>query len=423
MPDTDLDTELSRLRDEMRDEMPVPGFEQVVARHKQRVIRRRMQLGAVAAVLVVSAAIPVLRAQVAPDEKPAPPGGPSYEAPEQPTGPYVSDVQFTDADHAFAIRAQCVGSPATCRETLLATDDGGEHWQKRTLPRPPSAPTWSKGNLHTLTQDELTVDWPLSAALEGSRFHRIHSTDGGRTWQTVAVPPIVTDTVPAIPEHGALVPSCARLAAGGTRCTERGFAVLQPGTGESAGLEHRPPLTAMQAGVGPTPDGRWWVVGRDPKTNRWGISISNDDGRSWTTTVLDWVEPVDTYGWSVVEQGGTLFATGVGALPDVSNGLLGIFRSTDGGRSWEQTWKPEEGKNPRRVFSDPVAASDGTLTINTPTRTYQSRDGGRTFSEAKQRYSGYAGQAEPGYIAGSVDSPENLAISEDGVHWRTIKVG
>jgi hypothetical protein len=422
MPDTDLDAELTRLRDEVRDSLAVPEFRQVVARHKQRVVRRRMQVGAAVAVLVVSVAIPLLRNQMASDRvRPAtPPPASDYSPPK---GPFISAIDYADDDHGYVIRARCKGGPVTCTEQLLATDDGGKHWEKRSLPRPDSAPTWTLGTLHLTGSEEVTVDWPTSASDESTRTYRAHSVDGGRTWQSVPVPGIVTDTVPAIPPDGVLVPSCARLSGGGYHCAERGFAVLLPGSGRSAKLANSPRLTAMIAGEIPMSRGRWWVIGREPKTDHWGIAISDDDGRSWRTTILDWGDNVDPFGWSVVAQGDAMYATAIGTLPDVSNGLLGIFRSTDGGQSWAQTWQPKEGKQPRRVFPSTVAGADGTLTINsTDGKMFLSRDGGRTFTETKQRYTDYAGRLRTGYIAGLDQSPLEMATSSDGVHWRKVKV-
>lgn len=378
-----------------------------------------MQIGAVVAVLVVSLAVPLLRTQMVPE--PAPDHAPPV-ASSLPKGPFISSVDFVDTDHGYVIRSTCRGRPTSCTEELLATDDG-EHWKKNRLPRPDTAPSWSRGQLQTLGRDELTVDWAQSAGLEGTRIHRKHSVDGGETWEDVAVPGVVTDTVAEIPENAALVSTCAQLVGGGQKCAERGFAVLLPGSGRSALLANRPPLTAMIAGQVPTADGKWWVAGRDPKTKSWGLAISDDQGRTWTTTVLGWAENVDPYGWSVVSQGGTLYATAIGSLPNASNGLQGIFRSPDGGHAWEQTWRPAEGKQPRRVFWHTVAAEDGTLTINAPDGMYSSQDGGRTFTKGEQRYPGYASRTRTGYVVSPGRITNEVLLSDDGVNWRRVKVG
>ncbi len=421
MPDTDLDAELSCLREELRGSLPVPAFSQVVARHKQRVVRRRMQIGAVVAVLVVSLAVPLLRDQMAPDppEVATPPPVEGLT----PTGPFIAGAEFADPDHGYVIRAKCKTGPRACTSELLATDDG-QHWRKRDLPRPDSAPSWSMGNLEVLGPDEITVDWPLSPVNETLRIHRSHSVDGGVTWETVLVPDVVTDTVPAIPEGGVLTQNCVRLAGAGGQCAERGVVVVLPGSGKSAALANRPPLTAMLAGTLPTRDGVWWMAGRDPATDHWGLAVSDDDGRTWTTTVLDWGEPVHSYGWSVDSQGGTLYATAIGTLPSATNGLLGVFASTDGGHSWQQTWRPAAGKEPRRVYRGTVVGEDGTLTIGGyDGKQYRSDDGGRTFTEVRARYTGYTQRSRIGYLADATDAGADLMASADGIHWRKIKIG
>ena len=185
MPDLDLDDELARLRDGVRETLPVPDFDQVVGRHRQRVVRRRMQIGAVVSVLVVSLAVPLLREQMVPDPPPDAPSPPV--AATLPRSPFISEVNFADAEHGYAIRVTCEGRPVTCSEVLLVTD-GGDRWEKRPLPRPDAAPSWSRGVISLLGPDELTVDWSLSG--QNARKHRVHSTAGGRTWQAVPVPSV-----------------------------------------------------------------------------------------------------------------------------------------------------------------------------------------------------------------------------------------
>jgi hypothetical protein len=424
MPDLDLDDELARLRDELRSSLPVPSFRHVRERAKQRVVRRRMQVGAAAAVLAVSVAIPLLRAGVQPDPvRPATPPAPTPEEPTMPSGPHLVDIAFADAAHGYAIRATCAtGSP--CSEELLATDDG-EHWRNSPLRRPKEAATWGVGTLRTLGPEEIVLDWPMSGDGESARVVRLHSIDGGRSWRTVPVPSVVTDTVAAIPAGASLVSACAKVVGGGEKCGERGFAVLLPGSAASARLANQPPLTAMAAGDVQTADGWWWVVGRDPTTNNWGLAVSHDDGRSWTTTVLDWRETVDQSGWSVVSANGTFYASAIGPAPNASNSLVSVLRSTDSGRTWQRTWKPGADKGPGRVYQDPVAGTDGTLTVNEITNdkvTYSSDDGGRTFSEVPRSHPDFAFWSRIGYISATVSSRGTVEISADGVHWRTMKI-
>jgi photosystem II stability/assembly factor-like uncharacterized protein len=415
--DSDLDRELTRLRDDMRGALPVPGIENVVARHKQRVVRRRMQIGAAVAVLVVSLAIPLLRGQMVADPKP-PASSPNHNT--LPNRPFFSDVDFFDADHGYAVRTECHnGDPLKCTEVLLATADG-THWAKRALPKPSPVQPWSRASLEVLGPAEITVDWGVG---ESAQVNRLYSDDGGRTWQTVTLPTLVTDTVAEIPENASLTWTCAKVVGGGTTCAERGFAVVLPGSGRSALLASRPHLNAMAAGEVPTLDGRWWVAGRDPVTNNWSLAISDDSGRTWTTTKLGFRDSVDGYGWSVASSGGTLYASAIGPLPNTSNGLSAIFRSTDDGHTWQRTWQPAEDKQPRRVFGSLIPGEDGTLMINTPDgKSYVSDDGGRTFRTTKSRFGDYAYPTRAGFVAGYQGSSQKVQVSRDGVDWRSIKI-
>jgi hypothetical protein len=421
MPDTDLDQELARLGDEVRTSMSVPGLDKIVARHKQRVVRRRMQIGAVAAVLVVSMAMPLLREQLEP--APRKPAAPPEKTGDMPKEPFFTNVDFVDDDHGYAIRMACEnGIRERCKEELLVTEDG-THWEHRRLPRPKSAPSWAGATLVPLGRDEIVIDWSASAAIESPEVYRVRSTDSGRTWEHVAVPDTVTDTVEEIPDGGKLIRTCAEVVNAKPQCGERGVGVLLPGSGRSALLTNRPPLVAPTAGDNPTADGRWWMVGRDAKTNRWALAISDDDGRSWTTTSLNMTASVDPFGWSVVSSGGTLYATAIGPRSNTSNALMAIFLSDDGGQTWQRTWKPVGEEAPRRVFSNAVVGDDGTLAINaTDGKAYLSRDGGRTFTETEPRFGDYAFWNGTGYIAVDVDSGRDVDVSKDGVHWRKVKI-
>lgn len=428
MPDIDLDAELANLRDGIRRSMPVPDFDRVRERSRQRVVRRRMQIGAAVAVLVVSAVVPLLRASTAPE--PVPPAAPPVPVPERPRpqeGPFLHAVSFTDPDHGYALRGTCPDREyRNCTDELLVTADGGGHWETREVPSDLEMFQGQLGELRVLGPDEIVLDWRRSGDPKNARTNRAHSVDAGRTWRTVEVPPVPTDTVPSIPDGGALVPACVTLFGGGQQCAEQGVAVVLPGSGASVRLANEPPLEDVQPGQVPTADGRWWMVGRDRESRDWTLAVSDDAGRRWTTTALDWQGQV--YNWSVATNGDTLYASAVGGLPDGAdhNGLLAIFRSTDGGRSWEQTWRPDADKAPRETWGHVVVADDGTLLINAAGgegRTYLSSDGGRTFTEVERRYNGGAYWVGTGWVATAAEAHHDYQFSSNGVDWRELKLG
>ncbi|MPZ84350.1 MAG: hypothetical protein GEV28_29730 [Actinophytocola sp.] len=427
MPDLDLDTELGRLRDGIRQSVPVPDFDRVLERSRQRVVRGRMQIAAAAAVLLVSVAVPLLRAGMAPDPvEPATPPAPATPSQQMmPTEPFIFDGNFADEDHGYAMRADCDEGPAPqdCAEILLATDDGGDRWTTRALPKPENLPNGALGRLWVLGEDEVAVDWNGSLAAQA---RRVHSTDGGQTWHPVEVPLVVTDTVPAIPDGGVLVVGCPKLVGVGWQCDETGVDVVLPGSGEPARLANPPRLDEPQPGPITTRDGRWWVVGRQPGTRQWAAAVSDDEGRTWVISPLGFAGTPAQEGWSVVSAGDTLYASAVGMQIADRYGMLAVLRSDDGGRSWERTWQWDEDAMPRDTLGQPVGLPDGSLMINAKGgkgRTFVSEDGGRTFTEVKRRYNGGAFWTRAGYAAWPADMPnDKFQFSADGEHWRDMTI-
>jgi len=427
MPDIDLDAELAEMRESARRSMPVPAFGLVRDRHKQRTVRRRMQIGAAVAVLVVSLAVPLLRAGLAPESRPpAAPPAPVPDEQQIPDGPFVLNPDFADAEHGYAIRGNCPGRKyVNCTGELLATDDGGRRWESREIPDL----SFSKGQLpvpHVLGPQEIALDWTRPDPANNRVGRRAFSEDGGQTWRTVELPHVPTESVPAIPDGGELVRACAELVGGGQQCAARGFAVLMPGTGESALLANAPELEDVEASRAPTADGRWWLVGRAPETRDWTIAVSDDDGRTWVTSTLDWQG--SALDWSIATHDGTLYASVTGSLPfgGEEPGLLAIFRSTDDGRSWEQTWHPDEDKAPRETWGQVVVANDGNLLINAvggEGRTYLSSDGGSTFTEVERRFNGGAYWTRIGWMAFAAEVHHGHQFSPDGIDWRELKIG
>lgn len=416
----DVESRLTELRDELHAAVPVPDLATVTDRFRQRRTRRRMQLGAVAAVLAVSAVVPALR-QLDVRQPAAPPPTTSQTTSQTSPTPGVTvlfDVQFAEDGSGYTVRGRCeegTGEVLTrpCALTLLTTDDLETWVEVGPVPTPDRDDLHPVGQLSVLGPNELVFDWAATGDGAGSESARMHSADGGRSWQDVPMPAVVTDTVAAIPDHAALQPACLA-ALQSQACGTPTFTVVWPGPGAPAVLADPPPLSNPRPGALPTADGQWWVLGNVPGTARWALAVSTDDGRTWTTTPLDDGLPTDL-SMSVVSQGGTLYATASGTEPGDSAGLRAIFRSDDDGRTWERTWRPVEGQLAPGHMAGLVAAADGTLHVYEYDRAFTSSDGGRTLEVTAEGRDGFVRWTRAGYVAVGTDSFE---LSPDGVHWR-----
>lgn len=379
-----------------------PAVTRVFDRVRQRAARRRMLAAAAAAVLVLAVVVPLMR--VAPEPLPAAAPVPETPPPSGMSADMIYGVTFADALRGYALHADC--DSGDCRMDLLSTRDG-ERWSRTPVPKG-GAPRQAMGGLSVLGPDELVVDWAPPETPE--RRHRVHSTDGGRTWERVST--AVRGTVALIPEGARLEYSCLRLP---PWCEQSRVSVLRPGSGESAWLTGPPRLENPQPGNVRAGGKYWWVVGRAPGSRAWTLALSRDS-HTWTTARVAWPAGASAEWWSVIEGAGTLYASATGSLNGGDYGLLGIFRSDDGGRSWTRTRGPLR----QSLVGDLVAGADGTLTANTQNGTMLvSRDGGRTFGEGEARYSGWAYWTGRGYVSGD-ESGHAIRYSTDGVRWREL---
>lgn len=415
----DVERQLSILRDELRAAVPEPDLGAVVERHRQRRTRRRMQIGAVAAVLAVSGVVPILR-QLDVEPPPATPPAPPTVTTLPATGgtPFISQMSFVDEDSGYALRCEGLegDDPPPCQLTLLATDDLESWVEAGPVPVPERTDIDHLGRLIVLGPDELVVDWANLGEQTSSASARVHSDDGGRTWRNVPVPAVVTDAVPAIPEGAQLQRACATSAP--YSCSTPTFTFALPGSGAAAVLADPPPLANPVPGEIPTADGHWWALGHVPGTARWAFSVSTDDGRTWTTTPLDADLPQNLWA-SVVSQGGILYASVSGADPLGDNELQAILRSEDDGRTWRQTWKLAEGEDLVQSVGTLVAAADGTVSFDEFPWTYTSTDGARTFELDGRERLGPVSWTRAGYLALGDRSGE---FSPDGVDWRQFEI-
>lgn len=398
----DLDTELTALGEHMRESITPPDLEAVADRARERTVRRRTQLAAIAAVFVVTAAVPLLRAV---------PGG-DTPASDHPTSGVTStySVEFADADHGFAVDRQCERPGGTCR--LLSTSDGGQHWSTHALP--PASDDAAIVGLIALGADRVALD----RLAPGIGNERIYSDDGGRTWQTVPLQDN-PEPVDAIPEGGVLNIGCAG-GPGQVSCSE--LIVTMPGNGQTRVLAHQPGIVGQVLGPVPTADGTWWVAGDDPVSGATVLSVSTDDGRTWRSTLMDVPDGRTPNTWAVVEGGGVLYAA-VSGTTERTFDLVGIFRSDDGGASWTRTHRPSEELTVPGFLGTPVIRADGLLLVDGGQGTYESDSSGETFAPAHDELTGYVRWTRAGYLCDLPSSGNGFAVSTDGVEWRPFTVG
>jgi hypothetical protein len=177
----------------------VPELRTVVERSRQRGSRRRRQLGAVAAVLVVGATIPLLRTALRPiEDRAVPPAAatattdPSASAPLP--GPFIYSLTFADERHGFALRGNCgPENNAECTSDLLVTEDGTS-WTTRKLP-PAIGHTVGSVTGQVFTFGPRTL---LVGEIYRRSSPRFFSTDAGQTWQELqTTDDELIDTIPA----------------------------------------------------------------------------------------------------------------------------------------------------------------------------------------------------------------------------------
>lgn len=187
-----------------------------------------------------------------------------------------------------------------------------------------------------------------------------------------------------------------------------------PGTGVLAKLAQQPDIAAESANAGPLPDGSWWVIGT--RGGRPAIAVSRDDGRTWTTALLPAVAGQYLYTSPVTGDGRHLWALVIGQLPDVKNGLLGVYGSTDGGRTWRVVRTAKAGVQPRSALGVPIA-SGNRVTIcdeSIPQRGWVSANGGTTFTQTVCPATGFPMWSGSGYL--STDGT-SVSASSDGKLW------
>ncbi|MEU3607918.1 sialidase family protein [Streptomyces sp. NPDC035033] len=334
---------------------------------------------------------------------------------------WASGVGFAADGSGFTLLAECVSDPGRpengfCRQRVAVLDPGAERWEQRVSPLPElrgtegvSARLWVLGPGRALIEDGGGEE-PLRGWF---------TADGGRSWR--GVDPRPAGRTPDIPVGAALVAECASDPGAPTEsCARERLAVISPRDGRRRELVAQPALGAhpRPAAVA-EPDGSWWVSGGEPGTGRAVVAVSRDRGRSWSVSRLPSPGPTDPPSWytSVVVGPDAVYAAEVGELEGgepVKNPLRALYRSGDGGRTWQRTWTTGPDREPRSLEGLPVPGPGGRLDVAAQTSGHRSLDGGRTFRELDDG-TAYVRRTAVGLLR--EDARCRYELTRDGVRW------
>ncbi|HEU5469339.1 MAG TPA: sialidase family protein [Actinophytocola sp.] len=388
---------------------------------------RQLAIGLLLVAVAVGVAVPILRVEPVARER-------ATELPRmteptagadvgQYTVPVVYDVDFAGAGRGYALWGRCTdGADYRCERRLLVTEDG-VRWAERPFGVPElAAPEKLVGRVVALGGDRLV----LTDLADGGRHDRYYSGDAGRSWRVASTTPDLR--VSRIPADAVLETRCLERMPPESDCSWRRVVVSLPDSGERAWLVDLPPLDAPTPSRRPAPDGSWWVSGRDRATGALSVASSRDGGASWSVVPLPVVPGTVADQVSVTAAGSAVYALATGRRPDgwEPRSLIAIYQSTDGGRSWTQTWWAN-GNPPRTLGGDAVVLPDGALFVapDDVGPAYRSVDGGRNFEpvqdgprfhSVRRTWGGYLAVTTGGSGGGFLTSP-------DGVRWADVRFG
>jgi len=428
-----VEPHFDRLRSEVGDAVRQPDFTTV--RRRARQVRRRRAVTSGAAFLATVLTVTGLgyAVQNGPDHRRTAVPAPAASGDPADVWPRLISVTAAGTD-LYGVLKSCW----ECDPELYASADGGASWQSRTVPpAPPDNGNPRTGGVlislgpETVAWRErrtVSVDEALRAARPSSDGSTVTSqetpvsagwlwitTDGGRTWRQAAAG---TTSVPAVPA-GTRPLDCDLLRI--ATCT---VGVIDPVTGRFAPLAGQPAGITLQPGwtseVNVPFDGRLWVPGWDPATNKPAVATSADAGRTWKTHVFAGAVVAGSDHQMYLPK----VAAGAGAtayaLTYRTDGTADTYYTTDGGTTWRR------GDTIRAAASSAgYVAADGAHIVGTGTGFLAARGTGRYTpvtltgfpADPAQTTQVTGPKAAARYVVGSESGPY---LSEDGRTWRRV---
>ncbi len=405
----DLDHALEEARDALQREIRPPGLAAAQARATRLRHRRGGLTGATAALALML----VVALGMVLTGGPATAPDPGVASGDDPTGTLWSgsgltvhgldntvldlpgqlvDLSFTDAEHGYALAADCTTGSASCPLAVAATTDGGHTWRNWAAPQSIAA----ADALPRLVALPDGVFFQPAASGEG--FYRVSTMDSWRG---------VTDGGPAPIRSGGvigLVPDT---------CGGR-LEAWQP-DGAHNRLATAPTMTVCSVAGTATADGAWWVGGRTADDDAPAVAVTRDGGQTWAVTRL----PAGPGRAIVSTLGNRVFASTVSErggdpYPETLTAHA-VYRSVDGGAFQPYALSPSS------LIGEVVPLLDGRLLSAGPD--WQLCDGG-AFTRAGgslpwvRRF-----ERTPGaWVAYDLFRGGWAAISTDGVTWQKVNL-
>jgi hypothetical protein len=336
------------LRTVAEDAVRQPGFETIERLADRR--RGRLRLTAAAAVAVAIAAVAGTTALAVNRAAPGPPDVGTTTSVPRTDG--IRIVGYAgDGAHLYVTKGWC--RPEDCPPELYASEDGGRHWERRTLPsddRPSFGPALLGPRTLLMSAPDPAASGTPEPYLKGGPRRLYVSTDGGATWRPVGTTTTPIEVVPA----GQRLLECTS-----TNLTEPCAVQTLDAELRVAPLVHQPPIDVLWVQAHWPADVGLWVSGVDRRTRQPALAVSRDQGRTWKVSVFTAVAPVDAEGDGTV---------GLGNLPELSTAdgrtayvmqtrLMGtdellIYRTTDGGETWRFIHQEEQMQSSSLVTRD-----------------------------------------------------------------------
>lgn len=275
--------------------------------------------------------------------------------------------------------------------------------------------------------------WSNSLAwVSGSGEAVAMSLDGGRTWQQVEVP--VGSPTPAEPldyrDLEVLSPAEIVLMAAGPGENSRVFRTQDGGTHWSLCAINQDP-EGFWDGIAFWDAQRGLLVG-DPLDGKLTILRTSDGGRSWHPTPTTGIPAAIAGEYAFAASGTSLAVAGDSRAWIATGGSVArVYRSTDGGDSWEVVESPLSAGTPGSgIFSIAFRdAQHGVIVGGDYERPEQvltlaawTEDGGQTWHPADSSPAGYRSAVswQPRHRRWVAVGPTGIDISKDGRTWNPL---